>query len=259
VGERGPESFDAEQVQPEDFSADPLVDDRAARPVWQRPAAWTAAAVVVAALSAGVYVFRSKPAGDPAAPAGTPATASRPAASDPGAPRGRTPAVEVVEDLAPGVDGGSTDAGLPFFFRRQPVFYRTSHPTGTIIVDRGQRFLYLIQPNNVALRYGIGLGTRCATLAGLRRVTNKAEWPEWQPEDAADRRLVKTGTMPGGPGNPLGARVFDLDDNTSRIHGTNAPKTIGNAVARGCLRLVNDDIVDLYGRVPLGTRVIISD
>jgi len=163
-------------------------------------------------------------------------------------------------DLAPGVDGGSTDADVPFFFRRQPVFYRTTHPVGTIIVDKPQHFLYLIQPNLVALRYGIGVGRPCADAAGLRRVASKVEWPEWRaPADTAQRKAGSPAVLPGGPGNPLGARLIGLDDGTTRIHGTNAPKTIGSFLNSGCIRLVNDDVVDLYNRMAMDARVILSD
>ena len=159
-------------------------------------------------------------------------------------------------ELPPGTDGGSTEADLPYVFRRQPTFYRTAEPVGTIIVDRLQHFLYLIQPNNVALRYGIALGAQCVDLVGLRHIKNIAEWPSWQPPPGVIDR--NPNAMSGGPGNPLGARLLALDDNVSRIHGTNAPKTIGNTVNFGCIRLVNDDVVDLAGRVKVSTPVIVN-
>jgi lipoprotein-anchoring transpeptidase ErfK/SrfK len=159
-------------------------------------------------------------------------------------------------DLAPGVDGGSSDTDLPYVFRRQPIFYRTLQPAGTIIVDKLQHFLYLTQPNNVALRYGIGLGEHCNDLVGLRHIASKAEWPSWQPPPDLLKR--NPAILPGGPGNPLGARLLELDDGASRIHGTNAPKTIGNFVAFGCIRLINDDIVDLFNRVDVSTPVIVN-
>jgi lipoprotein-anchoring transpeptidase ErfK/SrfK len=159
-------------------------------------------------------------------------------------------------ELAPGIDGGANDADMPYVFRRQPTFYRTLQPAGTVIVDKLQHFLYLIQPNNVALRYGIAVGAQCADLSGLRRIASMAEWPPWQPPPGMLNH--DPGTMPGGPGNPLGARLLQLDDGKSRIHGTNAPKTVGNAVAFGCIRLVNDDIVDLFSRVQVSTPVIVN-
>jgi lipoprotein-anchoring transpeptidase ErfK/SrfK len=111
----------------------------------------------------------------------------------------------------------------------------------------------------VALRYGIGIGGQCADLVGLRHIASMAEWPSWEaPPDMVKQKLAQSGTLTGAPGNPLGARVLELGDNRSRIHGTNAPKTIGTNVAFGCIRLVNDDIVDLYGRVRVGTPVLVN-
>jgi lipoprotein-anchoring transpeptidase ErfK/SrfK len=159
-------------------------------------------------------------------------------------------------ELAPGVDGGSSDPDQQYVFRRQPTFYRTLQPVGTIIVDKLQHFLYLIQPNNVAMRYGIAVGDQCANLAGMRRIATMAEWPTWQPP--AELLSHNPTPLPGGPGNPLGARMLQLDDGSSRINGTNAPKTIGNAVNFGCIRLNNDDVTDLYGRVKLSTPVVVN-
>jgi lipoprotein-anchoring transpeptidase ErfK/SrfK len=205
---------------------------------------WTliAAAFVLAALGAGGYVYWSAHR--------TPPNAAQSVAA---APNGT---VDKNGELPPGVDGGSTDADLPYVMRRQPTFYRTLQPVGTVIVDKLQHFLYLVQPNNVALRYGIALGAECADSAGLRHVASMAEWPPWQPPPDLLKR--NPNAMPGGPGNPLGARLIALDDNSSRIHGTNAPKTIGNTVAFGCFRLVNDDIIDLYGRVKVSTPVVVN-
>ena len=163
-------------------------------------------------------------------------------------------------DLPPGVDGGSTDTDVAFFLRRQPVFYRSTNPVGSVIIDKQQHFLYLIQPNQVALRYGIGVGKSCAGVAGLHKVADKKEWPEWQaPADMVERKLAPAGVMKGGPGNPLGARALVLDDGSLSIHGTNAPATIGNSVDFGCIRLANDDAVDLSNRVAVGARVIFSE
>jgi len=160
-------------------------------------------------------------------------------------------------DIPPGIDGGPMDANQSYVFRRQPTFYRTLQPVGTVIIDKLQHFLYLVQPNSVALRYGIGIGEQCADLIGLRHIASMAEWPAWEaPPDT--QKLAQSGTPARAPGNPLGARVLELDDNRSRIHGTNAPKTIGTNVAFGCIRLVNDDIVDLYGRVRVGTPVVVN-
>jgi lipoprotein-anchoring transpeptidase ErfK/SrfK len=207
--------------------------------------AWIVLALVAAALGAGGYVYwvETKQKSAP------PAVASH-------APPPQPTRAAANGELAPGVDGGSNDADMAYVFRRQPTFYRTLQPTGTVIVDKLQHYLYLIQPNNVALRYGIAVGAQCADLAGLRHIASMTEWPSWQPPAGMLNR--DPGAMPGGPGNPLGARLLQLDDDKSRIHGTNAPKTIGNAVALGCIRLVNDDIVDLYSRVQVSTPVIVN-
>ena len=214
--------------------------------------AWLAIAVVAAVVGAGGYAFWAKTARKAPLPVKTEAPAAA-------AKTAREVATTKDGDLPPGVDGGSSDPDLQYVFRRQPTFYRTLQPVGTIIIDKLQHLLYLIQPNNVALRYGIGIGEQCIDLAGLHRVTHKAEWPPWEPPpEIVTRRLAKAGTLPGGPGNPLGARILELDDGKSSIHGTNAPKTIGSSVTIGCIRLANDDIVDLYGRVAEGTSVILQ-
>jgi lipoprotein-anchoring transpeptidase ErfK/SrfK len=164
-----------------------------------------------------------------------------------------------VEELAPGVDGGSTDAGLPYPYRRQPVYYRTVYSVGMLIIDRSQRFLYLVQPQITALRYGIGVGGECTDTLGLYRISRKVEWPEWEPSPELLKRGPYPSRVAGGPGNPLGARVLYLDSNRGEIHGTNAPKTIGHPVSLGCFRMVNDDIVDLYSRVPAAAAVVVTN
>jgi len=144
-------------------------------------------------------------------------------------------------------------------YRRQPVFYRSAEAPGTIIIDTSDRFLYLIQPNNVALRYGIGVGRDGFQWQGLLRVTRKSEWPDWTPPpEMIQRQPYLPRFMAGGPGNPMGARALYLGNTIYRIHGTNAPETIGHAVSSGCFRLVNDEIEDLYARVPVGTKVIVQ-
>jgi lipoprotein-anchoring transpeptidase ErfK/SrfK len=162
----------------------------------------------------------------------------------------------VMADLKPGVDGGSTGEGLPFALQRQVVFYRTTVVPGSIVIDRENRFLYLIDANNSARRYGIGIAEECLKGGSLFRVRNKLEWPEWRSSDAnirdADALLGAAGRL----GSPLGARALLLDKPGLLIHGTNSPKTIGHLVASGCIRLVNDDVEDLYRRVSLETRVV---
>jgi lipoprotein-anchoring transpeptidase ErfK/SrfK len=164
------------------------------------------------------------------------------------------------DELEPGVDGGSTDAGLPYYLRRQAVYYRTVYSEGMIIVDRSQRFLYLVQPQARAIRYGIGVGGECTVSAGLYRVQSKSQWPEWSPSPALLRRHAFPARLPGGPGNPLGAyAIYLVEDKVPGIHGTNAPKSIGQAPVVGCFRLVNDDIVDLERRVLVGTGVVVMN
>jgi lipoprotein-anchoring transpeptidase ErfK/SrfK len=211
-------------------------------------AAWIVIAIVAAALGAGGYVWWVGAAQKAAPP--VKAEAQKGVTAE----RARSPAAATNVDLAPGIDGGNSDPDMAYVFRRQPTFYRTLQPVGTIIVDKAQHFLYLIQPNNVALRYGVAIGRQCADLAGLRHIASMTEWPPWQPP--AELLNRNPAPMHGGAGNPLGARLLALDDGTSRIHGTNAPKTIGNAVTFGCIRLVNDDISDLYGRVKVSTPVV---
>jgi lipoprotein-anchoring transpeptidase ErfK/SrfK len=222
------------------------------------------AAVVIAALGAGGYLYLSSKGQKPAPAQQT--AASKPATPAPSAAAAKPEAANASRaaalnygkngELAPGVDGGASDPDLQYVFRRQPTFYRTLQPVGTLIVDKGQHFLYLIQPNNVAMRYGIAVGDQCANLAGMRHISNMAEWPAWQPPPEMLRSNPTP--LPGGPGNPLGARIMQLDDGNSRINGTNAPRTIGNAVNFGCIRLNNDDITDLYGRVKLSTPVVVN-
>jgi lipoprotein-anchoring transpeptidase ErfK/SrfK len=213
-----------------------------------RPA-WIAVALLAAALGAGGYVAWVEMAQKSAPPPGK-------VAAQAGAPAPDAVKTAANGELAPGIVGGNSDPDMPYVFRRQPTFYRTLQPVGTIIVDKPQHYLYLIQPNNVALRYGIAVGQQCADLVGLRHIASMAEWPSWQPPpDLLDRVPA---VMRGGPGNPLGARLLALDDGTSRINGTNAPKTIGNAVTFGCIRLANDDVVDLYSRVKVSTPVVVN-
>jgi lipoprotein-anchoring transpeptidase ErfK/SrfK len=164
-----------------------------------------------------------------------------------------------IEDAKPGIDHGSSDVDLPSQFQRQSVFYRTEYPPGTIIVNTADRFLYLIMGNNVALRYGVGVGRDGFQWGGIQRITRKAEWPDWYPpSEMIERQPYLPRMMAGGPGNPLGARAMYLGNTVYRIHGTNAPETIGHAVSSGCFRLVNNEIIDLYARVPVGTKVVVQ-
>ena len=162
-----------------------------------------------------------------------------------------------VEDQ-PGYEPNAEEERLPATFQRQLVFFRTTEAPGTIIVHTSERFLYLVQGNNRALRYGIGVGRDGFQWQGLVKISRKAEWPDWTPPpEMIARQPYLPRFMAGGPGNPMGARALYLGGTVYRIHGTNAPQTIGHAVSSGCFRLVNDEIVDLYERVPVGTKVVV--
>jgi lipoprotein-anchoring transpeptidase ErfK/SrfK len=161
------------------------------------------------------------------------------------------------QDVAPGVEQGS-EGNLPYQYRRQPVAYRSQEVPGTIIIDTSERFLYLIQSNTRAIRYGIGVGRDGFTWTGILKITRKTEWPDWTPPpEMIARQPYLPRFMAGGPGNPMGARALYLGQTVYRIHGTNAPETIGHAVSSGCFRLVNSEIADLFERVPVGTKVIV--
>jgi lipoprotein-anchoring transpeptidase ErfK/SrfK len=156
-------------------------------------------------------------------------------------------------------------------YRRKEVQYATKEPVGTIIVDPPEHFLYLVQGAGRALRYGVGVGGEGFGWSGVSKVHNKQEWPDWYPtNDILQRRpqlrpalkeLASGLGMPGGPENPLGARALYLwqenKDTLYRIHGTNEPWTIGTNVSSGCIRMVNEEVVDLYDRTPVGTKVIV--
>jgi len=143
-------------------------------------------------------------------------------------------------------------------YRRQLVDYRGSEKPGTVIIDTPQRFLYLIQDDGKALRYGIGVGRPGFTWAGVKQVSAKREWPDWRPpEEMLKRRPDLPRYMAGGPDNPLGARAMYLGNSLYRIHGSNEPWTIGTQVSSGCIRMRNEDVIDLYERVKLGTRVVV--
>ena len=176
-------------------------------------------------------------------------------ASSPKPPRGAKEEV-VMADLKAGEDGGSSGQGLPFPLQRQVVFYRTTVVPGSIVVDRENRFLYLIDVNNSARRYGIGIAQECLKGGNLFRVTSKLEWPAWRTSGGNTKDDQALLAAAGGPGSPLGSRALLLDKPGLLIHGTNSPNTIGHLVASGCIRLVNDDVEDLYRRVSLETRVV---
>ena len=144
-------------------------------------------------------------------------------------------------------------------WQKTVVFYRTSEAPGTIIVNTNERFLYVVQGGGRALRYGIGVGRDGFQWRGLVKITRKQEWPDWTPPpEMIQRQPYLPRWMAGGPGNPLGARALYLGHTVYRIHGTNMPQTIGTEVSSGCFRLTNPDVMDLYARIPVGTKVIVK-
>jgi lipoprotein-anchoring transpeptidase ErfK/SrfK len=154
--------------------------------------------------------------------------------------------------------GPGSAADLEPRLRRQVVEYPTREPAGTIIVDTRNTYLYYVMGNGQAVRYGIGVGREGFTWSGTEKVSRMAEWPDWHPpQDMIERQPYLPRMMAGGPGNPLGARALYLGNTLYRIHGTNEPSTIGKFVSSGCIRLLNEDIEDLYNRVRVGTKVVV--
>ncbi|WP_291748528.1 L,D-transpeptidase [Bauldia sp.] len=183
------------------------------------------------------------------------ALAAAPFFASPGEAKSRK---ELVIDEQPGYVPTPEEEMLPAQYRPQPVYFRTNEPPGTIIIHTDERFLYLVQGNGQAIRYGIGVGRDGFQWQGLLKISRKQEWPDWRPPpEMIQRQPYLPRFMAGGPGNPLGARALYLGDTVYRIHGTNQPRTIGHAVSSGCFRLVNRDVIDLYTRVPVGTKVVV--
>ena len=143
-------------------------------------------------------------------------------------------------------------------YRRQVVDYDGPEKPGTIIIDTRERLLYLVQEGGTAIRYGIGVGRPGFTWTGVKYVSAKREWPDWRPPaEMLKRRPDLPRYMPGGPDNPLGARALYLGSSLYRIHGSNEPWTIGTQVSSGCIRMRNEDVIDLYNRVPVGAKVVV--
>ncbi|WP_374189957.1 L,D-transpeptidase [Rhizobium rhizogenes] len=165
--------------------------------------------------------------------------------------------VAVVRPQYPAIRGQLDPQFLP-----QVVDYQTKEKPGTIVIDTNNRFLYLVMEGDQARRYGVGVGKPGFEWAGAHTVTRKQEWPDWTPpREMVAREAAKGHYLParmdGGEANPLGARAMYLGSTLYRIHGTNAPWSIGSAVSSGCIRLRNEDVIDLYNRVKVGTRVIV--
>ena len=155
-------------------------------------------------------------------------------------------------------DDGAVSDEQPAQFRRQVIAYQTRETPGTIVIDTPHTYLYLVLGSGRALRYGIGVGREGFTWSGVETISRMAEWPDWlPPPEMIARQPYLPRFMAGGPGNPLGARALYLGNSQYRIHGTNDPTTIGHRVSSGCIRLTNEDVVDLFGRVNVGTRVVV--
>ena len=150
------------------------------------------------------------------------------------------------------------DSVLPDHLRRQVVSFDRNEAPGTIVIDTGNTVLYYVLGGGRAIRYGVGVGRQGFTWAGVQTVSRKAEWPDWYPpSEMIARQPYLPRFVAGGPGNPLGARAMYLGSSEYRIHGTNAPSTIGGRVSSGCIRMVNEDVMDLYSRVQVGTKVVV--
>jgi lipoprotein-anchoring transpeptidase ErfK/SrfK len=151
-----------------------------------------------------------------------------------------------------------SQASMPGHMRRQTVSYATNEAPGTIIVDTPNTYLYLVLGGGKAIRYGIGVGRQGFTWSGVEYVSRMTEWPDWQPPpEMIGRQPYLPRFMAGGPGNPMGARALYLGNTVYRIHGTNDPSTIGQRVSSGCIRLANSDVIDLYGRIKPGAKVVV--
>jgi lipoprotein-anchoring transpeptidase ErfK/SrfK len=152
--------------------------------------------------------------------------------------------------------------GMNPIYLPRVVDYNGPHKPGTIVVDTAKKFLYLVEPGGKAMRYGVGVGKEGFSWKGTNRISRKAEWPDWRPPAEMIAREAEKGRilpvhMEGGPENPLGARALYLGSTLYRIHGTNAPWTIGTAASSGCIRMRNEDVTDLYERVNVGTKVVV--
>src|SRR5262249_316701 len=158
--------------------------------------------------------------------------------------------------FAPVLRDDYSGGGVSARFQRQVVGYATREVPGTIVIDTPNTYLYLVLGGGKAIRYGIGVGRDGFTWSGVESISRMAEWPDWYPPiEMIARQPYLPRMMAGGPTNPLGARALYLGHSQYRIHGTNAPETIGHHVSSGCIRLTNENVIDLFGRVKVGTKV----
>jgi lipoprotein-anchoring transpeptidase ErfK/SrfK len=161
---------------------------------------------------------------------------------------------------APTATAAASDdaAEMPAHLRRQTVSYAGPEAPGTIIVDTPNTYLYYVLGGGKAIRYGIGVGREGFTWSGVKSVERKSEWPDWiPPTEMIERQPYLPRFVAGGPSNPLGARAMYLAGTIYRIHGTNQPSSIGKRVSSGCIRMVNEDVIDLYSRANVGTKVVV--
>jgi lipoprotein-anchoring transpeptidase ErfK/SrfK len=150
------------------------------------------------------------------------------------------------------------DALTPEHLRKAVVAYDTREAAGTIVIDTSNTYLYYVLGQGRAIRYGVGVGREGFTWSGVQTISRKAEWPDWiPPADMIARQPYLPRFVGGGLGNPLGARAMYLGSSVYRIHGTNDPSTIGNFVSSGCIRMTNEDVIDLFGKVDVGTKVVV--
>jgi lipoprotein-anchoring transpeptidase ErfK/SrfK len=167
---------------------------------------------------------------------------------------------QLIEQSLPDTEATNTQGSTKFLsaLRRHIVDYSTHEAPGTIVIDTRNTSLYLVLASGKAIRYGIGVAREGFAWAGVKTIERKAEWPDWiPPVEMLGRQPYLPRFMAGGPGNPLGARAMYLGGTVYRIHGTNDPSTIGKRVSSGCIRMLNDDVIDLYARVNVGTKVVV--
>jgi lipoprotein-anchoring transpeptidase ErfK/SrfK len=189
---------------------------------------------------------------------GAPASADPLAMSDPVGFPGSIFQQVIPERPQLDVDAVDEPTATPDRFRRQIVAYDSREAPGTIIIDTPHTYLYYVLGGGRAIRYGIGVGRDGFTWSGTQSIARKQEWPDWHPPaEMIERQPYLPRMMAGGPGNPLGARAMYLGSTVYRIHGTNAPATIGQHVSSGCIRLTNEDIIDLFNRTTLGAKVVV--
>ena len=168
------------------------------------------------------------------------------------------PAPAVLPQVRTGLPDANSYVPADDRFLPTVVTYDGPHGPGTIVIDTNQRFLYLVEGNGMARRYGVGVGRPGFEWAGRHKVTRKAEWPDWTPPpEMIQRQPYLPRFMAGGPGNPMGARALYIGGTVYRIHGTNQPWSIGQAMSSGCIRMMNHDVIDLYERVKPGTQVVV--